>query len=203
MTDSIALYSLAPFDRGSRVRWLLNELGLPIEEHRLNARSGEHKAEAYRALNPTCLVPTIVRDGVPQFDSAAICLYLAETHRDARLAVFEGEPGRAEFLSWYFFAASTLDAATFPLILYKMLAPDPAMLEVSVQRVMPHLRVIDERMIGREWLLDRFTIIDIVMAHGFELQSRCGVNLDEYPAVAAYYARLKQRPAGADLFRRA
>lgn len=203
MTESIALYTLVPFDRGARVRWVLNELGIAIEEHRLNARSAEHKGDAYCALNPTGLVPAIVRDGIAQFDSAAICLHLAETHRGARLAICEGEPGRAEFLSWYFFAASTLDAATFPLILFKMLQPDAAMLEASVQRLMPHLRVIDQRMIGREWMLDRFTIIDVLIAHGFELQSRCGVNFDEYPAVADYYARLKQRPAGADLFRRA
>jgi len=202
MSEKIALYSMAPFDRGSRVRWLANELGIEIDERRVNGRTGEHKGDAYRAINPTCLVPTIERDGVTQFDSAAICLHLAETHRDARLAVFEGEPGRAEFLSWYFFAASTFDAATFPLILYKMLQPDAAMLEASVQRVMPHLRLIDAHMIDREWWLDRFTIIDIILAHGFELQSRCGVNFDEYPAVADYYARLKQRTAGADLFRR-
>ncbi len=203
MTESIALYSLVGFDRGSRVRWVLNELGIAIDEQRLNGRKGEHKSDAYCAINPTGLVPTIVRDGAAQFDSGAICLHLAETHPDSRLAILEGEPGRAEFLSWYFFAASTFDAATFPLILFKMLQPDPAMLEASLQRVMPHLRVIDQRMIGREWMFDRFTIVDVVLAHGFELQDRCGVDLDEYPAVAAYYARLKQRPGGADLFRRA
>lgn len=202
MSESIDLYTFAAFDRGSRVRWVANELGMTVTEHRLNARTGEHRNADFRAINPTGLVPAVVRDGVSQFDSGAICLHLAETHRDARLAIFEGEPGRAEFLSWYFFGASTLDAATFPLILYKMLQPDAAMLEASVQRVMPHLRSIDQRMIGREWMFERFTIVDVLMAHAFELQSRCDVNHAEYPAVADYYNRLKQRPAGADLFRR-
>ncbi len=202
MRSTIDLYSFVPFDRGSRVRWLAHELGLAITEHRLDARAGEHRGEAYRAVNPTGLVPAIVRDGVTQFDSAAICLTLAEAHRDAGLAIFEGEPGRADFLSWYFFAASTLDAATYPLLVYKMFQPDAAMLEASIQRLMPHLATIDQRMIGRDWICGRFTIADILFGHGLELQHRCGVNFAEYPAVAAYYERLKARPAAAGLIQR-
>jgi glutathione S-transferase len=202
MSESIKLYSFAPFDRSARVRFVAHELGIAVEELRLSLRRGEHLEAAYRAINPTARVPTIVRNGAPQFDSAAICLSLAEAHRDARLAIFEGEPGRAEFLSWYFFAASTFDAATYPLMVYKLFEPDAAMLEASVQRLMPHLAVIDQRMIGREWMFDRFTIVDVLMAHGFELQSRCDVNFDEFPAIADYYARLKLRPAGAGLFKR-
>jgi glutathione S-transferase len=202
MAESFELYSFAPFDRGSRVRWLANELGLSVQEHRLDARAGEHRGAAYRQLNPTGLVPTLVRDGVPQFDSAAICLRLAETHRDAGLAVFEGEPGRAEFLSWYFFAASTFDAATAPLLVFKMFQPDAAMLEASTQRLMPHLATLDARLLGRDWVCGRFGIVDILFGHALELQSRCDVNFAEYPAVAAYFERLKARPAAAGLFRR-
>lgn len=202
MSESIQLYSFVPFDRGSRVRWLANELGIGIEEHRLNARAGDHHGAAYRQINPTGLVPAIVRDGVTHFDSGAICLYLAETHREARLAVFEGEPGRAEFLSWYFFAASTFDAATYPLLVFKMFQPDATMLEVSTQRLMPHLATLDQRMMQRDWVCDRFSIVDILFGHALELQSRCDVNFAEYPAVAAYYSRLKSRPAGAGLFAR-
>ncbi|MBL0039769.1 MAG: glutathione S-transferase family protein [Xanthomonadales bacterium] len=200
MSASIDLYSFIHFDRGSRVRWLANELGLTIKEHRLDARAGEHKGAAYRAVNPTGLVPAIVQDGVTQFDSAAICLHLAETHRDAGLAIFEGEAGRAEFLSWYFFAASTMDAATYPLMVYKMFQPDPAMLEASTQRLMTHLATLDRRMLDRDWVCGRFTIADILFGHGLELQRRCDVNFAEFPGLAAYHARLKARPAGAGLF---
>jgi glutathione S-transferase len=202
MTAAIDLYSFIPFDRGSRVRWLANELGIEITEHRLDARAGEHRGEVYRKVNPTGLVPAIVRDGETQFDSAAICLTLAEAHRAAALAIFEGEPGRAEFLSWYFFAASTLDAATYPLMVYKMFQPDPAMLEASTQRLMPHLATLDRRMMDRDWICGRFTIADILYGHGLELQHRCDVNFDEFPALSGYYERLKARPAAAGLFRR-
>lgn len=202
MTAPIDLYSFIPFDRGSRVRWLANELGIDITEHRLDARAGEHRGAAYRQVNPTGLVPAIVREGVTQFDSAAICLTLAEAHRDAALAIFEGEPGRADFLSWYFFAASTLDAASYPLMVYKMFQPDPAMLEASVQRLMPHLATLDRRMMDRDWICGRFTIADILYGHALELQQRCDVNFAEFPALAGYYERLKARPAAAGLFRR-
>ncbi|MBL0030050.1 MAG: glutathione S-transferase family protein [Rhodanobacteraceae bacterium] len=141
-----------------------------------------------------------MQDGVTQFDSAAICLHLAETHRDAGLAIFEGEAGRAEFLSWYFFAASTMDAATYPLMVYKMFQPDPAMLEASTQRLMTHLATLDRRMLDRDWVCGRFTIADILFGHGLELQRRCDVNFAEFPGLAAYHARLKARPAGAGLF---
>ncbi|HQW80870.1 MAG: glutathione S-transferase family protein [Rhodanobacteraceae bacterium] len=200
MSTGIDLYSFIHFDRGSRVRWLANELGLTINEHRLDARAGEHKGAAYRAVNPTGLVPAIVQNGVTQFDSAAICLSLAEAHREAKLAIFEGESGRGEFLSWYFFAASTLDAATYPLMVYKMFQPDPAMLEASTQRLMTHLAALDRRMLDRDWVCGRFTIADILLGHGLELQRRCDVNFAEFPALAAYHARLKSRPAGVGLF---
>ena len=200
MSTGIDLYSFIHFDRGSRVRWLANELGLTINEHRLDARAGEHKGAAYRAVNPTGLVPAIVQNGVTQFDSAAICLSLAEAHREAKLAIFEGESGRGEFLSWYFFAASTLDAATYPLMVYKMFQPDPAMLEASTQRLMTHLAALDRRMLARDWVCGRFNIADILLDHGLELQRRCDVNFAEFPALAAYHARLKSRPAGVGLF---
>ena len=45
-------------------------------------------------------------------------------------------------------------------------------------------------------------IADIVLGHGLELQQRCDVNFAEYPALAAYHARLKARPAAAALFQR-
>lgn len=200
MSDVLHLYGFVGFDRSARVRWTAKELGLTIEEHRLDARAGEHRGDAYRAVNPTGLVPAVVRDGVTQFDSAAICLHLAETQRTPPLAVYEGEAGRGEFLSWYFFGASTFDAATYPVMLYKMFQPDPAMLDVSMQKLMPHLAVLDRRLIGRDFVCDRFGVADVLIGHGLALQRRCGVNHAEYPAVAAYLDRLAARPAARDLF---
>ena len=85
-------------------------------------------------------------------------------------------------------------------MVYKMFQPDPAMLEASTQRLMTHLAALDRRMLDRDWVCGRFTIADILLGHGLELQRRCDVNFAEFPALAAYHARLKSRPAGVGLF---
>ncbi|MBL0030591.1 MAG: hypothetical protein IPO95_16640 [Rhodanobacteraceae bacterium] len=60
-----------------------------------------------------------------------------------------------------------MDAATYPLMVYKMFQPDPAMLEASTQRLMTHLATLDRRMLDRDWVCGRFTIADILFGTGW------------------------------------
>lgn len=193
---TITLHSFAPFDRGARVRWTALELGLTLDEQRVDYRNAGHKAEPFLRLNPNGYVPAIEWDNQSMFDSAAIALHLCETHADRGLVPMPGEPGRSECLSWLFHMASSIDRACFDVFYPKVLAPNEAAHAAGIERVQPQLSKIDRHLIDREYLAcGRFTVADIIGGHALATLRRGGFSLDEYPAVAAYYQRITARPA--------
>jgi glutathione S-transferase len=93
------------------VHWLLIELDQPHELRRLDGDKREHKSAAYLALNPNGLVPTLMVDGRPVFESGALALLLAERHPQAGLAPLPGSPDRAAYLQWAVHFANTFQPA--------------------------------------------------------------------------------------------
>jgi glutathione S-transferase len=86
---------------------LLEEIGAPYELIRV----GREKAdiEAYRRVAQTDKVPALVLPtGETIFESAAICIHLAERHPQARLAPAPGTPEHARFLQWMLYLAANL-----------------------------------------------------------------------------------------------
>ena len=79
-----ALY-YAPGAASLLVHWLLIELDVPHELRRVDLQSREQKQADYLALNPAGVVPTLVVDGRPMTEAAAIALWLAEQHPQAGL----------------------------------------------------------------------------------------------------------------------
>ncbi len=110
MTGPIHLYSMAYQDRSDRVRWLLEEMGVPYQNHFLKKSSGDLDSESYRALNPMGRVPTIVDGGITLHESAAICLYLADRYAAGCLApTVEQIDLRAQYLQWMVFSVGSLE----------------------------------------------------------------------------------------------
>jgi len=93
------------------VHWLLIELGVPHELHKLDFDKREHKSPKYLAINPAGVVPSLVQDGQVLTEAAAIVLHLADTHPQAGLAPAPGSPERAQYYRWMFFMANTLQPA--------------------------------------------------------------------------------------------
>ena len=55
----------------------LAEKGITYKQHRVGLEStGEHLQKAYKAINPASLVPTLVHNGQPIYDSIKILEYL-------------------------------------------------------------------------------------------------------------------------------
>ena len=103
---SIEFYT-NPMSRGQIVRWMLEEVGEPYQQHIVNY--GEMGSDAYRAVNPMAKVPSIVHEGRTVTECAAICAYLADAFPAAGLAPREEE--RADYYRWLFFAAGPVEAA--------------------------------------------------------------------------------------------
>jgi glutathione S-transferase len=87
---------------------VLEEIGCPYELVLVDIRKGEHKQPAYLKLNPNARVPTLVDGDRVMYESAAIVLYLAEKHPEAKLMPAPGTPGRMLFLQWLMYLTNTI-----------------------------------------------------------------------------------------------
>jgi glutathione S-transferase len=90
------------------VHWMLIELAVPFEARLVDIESGAQHSDDYRRLNPAGRVPTLVVDGVPYGESAALLMLLAERHPDALIAPAPGTPLRAQWLEQMVYLANTL-----------------------------------------------------------------------------------------------
>lgn len=195
MTSRIVLHSFVPFDRSARVRWLSHELGIEIEEHKLDFAGGEHRREAHLGRHPFGLVPAVEIDGQWRWESVAICQSLAEQRPEAGLTVPLASPERGAYLSWLFFAASTFDSATFLVFRYAALAPDEAKRKDAQAALLPLLIRLSRHIEVNDYLLgERFTLPDIVLGHAIQLLYLTRA-LDDIPTLLKYRKRLAERPA--------
>lgn len=75
----VTLYSYWRSSCSWRVRIALNLKGIPYTYYPVNLLKGEHTAETYRLLNPSCTVPALSIDGALLTQSLAILEYIEET----------------------------------------------------------------------------------------------------------------------------
>jgi glutathione S-transferase len=109
MADELVFYT-HPMSRGRIARWMLEELGRPYKTEILDYDT-TMKAPAYLAINPMGKVPAIRHGDRVVTECAAICAYLADAFPEAQLAPPPGDPARAPYYRWMFFAAGPLEAA--------------------------------------------------------------------------------------------
>ena len=96
---------------------LLEELGLPYDLVLVDRTKNAHHDPAYLKLNPNGKIPVLVDGDLVLYETAAICLHLADTHPQAGLAPAPGTVERAHFYKWLFWLANTLQAE-MPLYFY-------------------------------------------------------------------------------------
>ena len=99
------------------VHLALLEIGAPYRLELVDFDKDAQHDAAYLALNPHGVVPTLVIDGRPMTESAALLMILAERHPEAHLAPAPGTPEREEWLQWIVYLSNSL-AATYRLWFY-------------------------------------------------------------------------------------
>jgi glutathione S-transferase len=93
------------------VHLALLELGVPYKLEKVDFDKGAQRSADYLRLNPRGQVPTLIIDGRPYFESAALLMILAERHPEARLAPEPGSPLRADWYQWIAFFTNSLGPA--------------------------------------------------------------------------------------------
>lgn len=101
----------SPGTASMAVHQVLLELGVAHELRKLDFDNLDHKRADYLRLNPNGMVPTLVVDGEPHYECAALLMLLAERHADAALAPPPGDPQRPTYLQWMVHFANTLQPA--------------------------------------------------------------------------------------------
>lgn len=99
----------APDNASLVVRMVLEELQQPYETALVERRLEEQRSPAYLRVNPNGLIPAIETPHGIIFETGAILLWLADTHR--QLAPTMDSPDRGEFLKWLFYVSNTLHPA--------------------------------------------------------------------------------------------
>ncbi len=98
----------APDNASQIIRMVLEELAVPYRTALVDRSTRAQDRPEYRAVNPTGLIPALETPQGAVFETAAILLWLTETH--AAMAPAPGSALRGDFLKWLIFVANTLHA---------------------------------------------------------------------------------------------
>jgi glutathione S-transferase len=180
-----------PRTRSTRVLWALEEIGGPYDATRLAPE--ERSTPEHRARHPLGRVPALeLDDGSVMFESAAICLQLADLHPDAGLMPPVGSTGRAFAYQWTLFGMTELEA---PLYAWLRAQRDGASGEAHRERFTDAATALAEALGERQWLLgDELCVADIVCVGVLGSAHTRGL-LQDWPALQAYVERGEARPA--------
>ena len=178
------------FVRDIRVRWALEEAGLPYRVESIPF--GDHKA-APTAHQPFGQVPWLTDGDLSIFETGAILLHLGE--RCPALLPAD-EPDRNAAIEWLFAALNSVEMASLPwsLFIFSGDTDSPGFRLFEDFLKTHRLKHLEPVLAEREWLAGSFSVADILMADVLRLVNRFD-GLADYPACRAYVARLTARPA--------
>jgi glutathione S-transferase len=186
------LYQREGAGRPPRVRWALEEAGAPYEYVVMDQEAG--KSEEHARRHPLGRVPVLESDEGLLFESAALCLHVADLNPDAGLIPAPGTHERALVYQWTLFAMTELEQAMLRAYTARR-GDDPKAAASADARLAKAFAVLADALAGKDYVTgDRFTIADVVVGGVCESARHYELFTDQ-PNVCAYLERLDARPA--------
>jgi glutathione S-transferase len=191
----------APLACSMSARIALNEAGAAANFSEVDTNSGRVLAtgEDYRAINPLGYVPALrLFNGTVLTENAAILQYIADQCPEAQLAPPPSDRvGRAKLRQWLSFISAELHKGLMTPLLGAKTPPEVK--AWTVNKYAPRLAYLDEKLRGREFLLDRFSVADGYLATVLNwTRATPEIDLSAYPSVKAYLERMRARPSIAE-----
>jgi glutathione S-transferase len=195
---SITAYNWVPdFAKGLvrdlRVRWALEEAGLPYQVKLITHE--EKLTPSYRTLQPFSQVPAYRDDQIVLFESGAIVLHIA---RNCDALLPSDDAGRARATAWVFAALNSVEPFIIGLINLDIFNKDAGWAKESrpswESMVKKRLADVAEHLAGRDWLEDRFTAGDLLMATVLRTLRHTDLVTSD-STMGPYLARCEARPA--------
>jgi glutathione S-transferase len=170
----------SPGSSSMAVHIALHEIGAPFDSRFISLARKENREPGYLAINPEGKVPTLLIDGRPLTEVAAILFYLARRFPEADLWPEGDTEAEAQAISWMSFIAATVHPAR----------------RQGPERSREVFELAEQRLGQGEWVLPRYSIADI---HLFRLYWRyvgwAHPAPGTFPKLAAHYDRMMARPA--------
>ncbi|MGO9489423.1 MAG: glutathione S-transferase family protein [Solirubrobacteraceae bacterium] len=186
------LYHREHAGRPVRAAWTLEELGQPYELVKMTTEEGGGAEHLGR--HPLGRVPVLEDDEGFVFESAAICLHLADLYPEAGLIPPPGSHDRALVYQWACFAPAELEP---PLIESAIHAQsDPERSAKARGKFDAGADAVASALGQREFLVgDGFTVADVMVGTALAFTARVGFAEELPENIGGYIARLAQRPA--------
>ena len=192
-----AFRSVPPFAQGLvrdlRVRWALEEAGLPYRARLIDR--ADQSSPAYRALQPFGQVPIYEEDGLELFESGSIVLHIGE--RSEALLPRESA-SRARAITWLFAALNTIEVAVMQLAEIDAFHSGEEWARMrrpsAEERVKLRLSELTSRLGTHDYLDGNFSAGDLMMTTVLRILRHTKL-VEPQPALAAYVQRCEARPA--------
>lgn len=158
-----------PFSGSLAPMAVLEEIGTHYEKILIDMDKGENRSTEYLTIQPLGLVPAIrLTNGRYAYESAGICMYLADRHPECGLAPPVDDPDRALFNQWMFFLADTIYPVYGRVAHPERYSTEPtdagAIKAAAVSHRDTYWRVVEESLKQRSWLVDeRYSAADIFL----------------------------------------
>lgn len=204
--DRLQLYSLNT-PNGVKVSIMLEEIGLPYEAHLVDIGDNESWTPEFLSLNPNGKIPAILDPDGPGgkplalFESGAILVYLAE--KTGKL--LSADPAtRYQTLQWVMFQMAAIGPMFGQVGFFHKYAgrafEDKRPLERYVAESKRLLGVLEDRLEGRDWIMDDYSIADVATLGWVRnligyYGARDLVDFDSLKTVPAWLERGLARPA--------
>lgn len=198
MTITISAFERSP-DRGRglardmRVRWALEEVGLPYDVRLVSFKA--MKQPAYLSLQPFGQIPSYEEGDLVLFESGAIVLHIAEQHPGL---LPDDANARARAITWMFAALSTVEPPIVDREVARYLEGDKPWYEERLSgvdnRIRKRLDELSARLGDADWLDGAFSAGDLLMVTVLRRLEGSDL-LREYGNLVAYIDRGKARAA--------
>ena len=188
------------------VHQALIEANAPYRLVLVDLQAGHQRDPAYLRLNPGGVVPTLLIDGAPLTESAALLMAIATRHPQAGLAPPESSASRAAWYQLIVYLANTLQPA-FRLWFYPADISDQADMRAILKaatcrkiesvwaRIDAHLLAHGPYLLGAE-----FSAADLILIMLMRWSRNMPRPATEGTALHQYAARLKARPSWQKLY---
>lgn len=180
----------------------LEEAGAEYETRRVPINEVPQKDPDYLRLNPAGKVPTLVVDGKQVvYECAAICLFLADRHKDAKLMPPSGDPALGTALQWLIFQTNTLQPAILQFYYPDRQTTEPnntkPLVDNARQTIEDHWARIDAHLgaNGPFFTGDRFTAADAFAFMLSNWRDSCPVLPSRFANVMRLADAVRQRPS--------
>lgn len=178
--------------RDLRVRWALEEAGLPYTEKLLGP--GDQNSTAHRAVQPFGQVPVYEEDGLTLFETGSILMHIGEK---SEILLPRDPAERSRARTWMFAALSSVEPSLQNLTTIDLFFPDEEWAKLrrpgAEKMAQSRLNAVAASLEGRDYLEGRFTAGDLLMVSVLRILRHTTLVVD-MPVLAAYQARCEARP---------